>query len=216
MKKRPNKSNANNNGIVFYPELGVDIVAPLMAIDKAVKIYTLGPVPKDRFDNSDTKSSRSVVDKTMSYIHKLMEYGDNRFEATDTDEIVEFFEDIGEKLKSYNFKKKKMWISQYRTWNEKIVSLYYYYGAKITDEGLPFNEPIDYIVHKDFEFSDHLMDMIKPLIKASTKLIAPERELIRDWGVSEETLDSLTPIETYDINSDEDQMLYELNINDYL
>ena len=60
--------------VVFYPEMGIDVVAPLMGIPKVNKIYTLGPVPTKRFDN------KQCVEKTMNYISKLIEYGDTRFD----------------------------------------------------------------------------------------------------------------------------------------
>jgi hypothetical protein len=197
-----------NDGIVFYPQMGIDIIAPLMGIDNVSKIYTLGPVETRKF-------KKGAVEKTMNYIHKLMEYGDNRFDVDDPDDVVEFFEDIGTKMKSYNFKRKKMWMSQYRTCDEKLVSLYYYYDSRINDPKLPFNIKLDYIVHKGFEFTDHLKKLVKPLLKPSTRLIAPEEELLADWNVPESVLDESKPVDTYDITLDRDQFLYNLNINDY-
>jgi hypothetical protein len=198
--------------IVFYPEMGIDIVAPLMGIPKVNKIYTLGPVPSKRFGN------KQCVDKTMNYISKLVEYGDTRFDRDQTEngEIVEFFPDIGDRLKSYNFKTKKMWTSQFRTHDSNIVTLNYYYDARINDDKLPFSEKVDYIVHKDFDFTDHLKKLIKPILKPTTQLIAPEDELSGYWKVPENILDDLELIDTYNINNDADQDLYCVNINEYL
>ena len=209
-KNSKNLKVEKSQGIVFYPIMGVDIIAPLMAIDKVCKIYTLGPVPDKQF------GKKGAVEKTMRYIQKLMEYGDNRFDVDDPEEVVEFFEDIGEKMKSYNFRKKKMWLSQFRTCDEDLVNLYYYYDARTTDDKLPFTEKIDYIVHKDFEFTEKLKQLIKPLLKSTTKLIAPEDELLIEWGVPEKVLDDTKPTDTYDINSDQDKFMYCVDINKYM
>ena len=147
---------------------------------------------------------------------KLMEYGDNRFDVDDKEEVVEFFPDIGDKLKSYNFKKKKMWLLQYRTHDSRIVSVYYYYNARITDPKLPFSEKVDYVLHKDFDLTDNLRKNLRSIVKPTTKLVASDDDLIVEWEVPEKTVDAGEPIDTYDIRKDRDQNLFSVNINDYL
>ena len=196
--------------VVFYPEMGIDIVAPLMAIKKVNRIYTLGPVPVKRFD-------KQPLDKTMAYISKLMEFGDTRFDVRNEDnEIVEFFPDVGTTMKSYNFKTTKMWLSQYRQHDQSIVNLSYYYGARTTDPKLPFTEKIDYVVHKDFDFNETLLKNIKPLLKPTTMLVATVEALENFWKVPADVLNELEAIDIYDINKDQDTDLYSVNINDYL
>jgi hypothetical protein len=197
--------------IVFYPILGVDIIAPLMVVENTNKIYSLGPVPGERFEGKGGK-----VEKTMRYISKLMEFGDNRFDAKERDEIVEFFPDIGEKIKSYNFKRRKMWLSQFRTHDQKSVSLYYFYTARTTDSKLPFTEKIDFLVHKDYELTQQLLQNLKSICKPDTKLVAPAKELHLYWKVPKSVIEDLEPIDTYDINKDRDQDLYIVDLNKYL
>jgi len=195
---------------VFYPELGIDIVAPLMAIKKVNRVYTLGPIPHKRFE-------KGALEKTMTYISKLMEYGDTRFDVQNEEgEIVEFFPDIGTTIKSYNFKTLKMWQSQYKMHDQSIVNLSYYYNARQSDPKLPFTEKIDFVVHKDFTFTDNLCKIMKPLLKPSTMLIATAEALSEFWKVPKDVLDELEAIDIYDINKDEDADLYSVNINDYL
>ena len=193
---------------IFYPVMGVDIVAPLMAVKNAYKIYTLGPVPEKKFGN------KGRVDKTMNHITRLMMYGSNAFE--NPEETVEFFEDIGEKLKQYNFRKKKMYILQYRKCDGNAVTVNYYYDARMTDKQLPFKDPVDYVFHKNFEVTDDFKDLLREIIHPDTMLIGTEDDLVRDWGVPEEALDDQEPIDTYDIRRDRDQNLFKVNINDYL
>ena len=195
---------------VFYPEMGIDIVAPLMAIKKVNRIYTLGPVPFKKFD-------KQPIDRTMGYISKLMEFGDTRFDVRNEDnEIVEFFPDIGTTIKSYNFKTTKLWISQYKQHDQSIVNLSYYYNARTTDPKLPFAEKLDYVVHKDFEFNDNLCKIMKPLLKPTTMLVATAEALENYWKVPADILNELEPIDIYDINSDQDVDLYSVNINEYI
>lgn len=193
---------------IFYPVMGIDIVAPLMAVPKAHKIITLGPVDTKRFGN------KGSVDKTMNYITQLMMYGSNGFE--NPAETVEFFPDIGEKLKTYNFKKLKMYQLMYRKHDQQNVSVSYYYDARITDNSLPFKEKVDYVFHKDFEMTPQLKQNLKSIIHSGTMLIGTEDDLVRDWGVKEDVLDNQEFLDTYDIRKDRDQYLFQVNINDYL
>lgn len=201
--------------VVFYPEMGIDIIAPLQAVPKAYKIYTLGPLPKKKFKNA----AGGPLKNTIWYITKLMEYGDTSFDPElneEEDECVEFFPDIGEKLKSYNFKKKKMWLLQFRTHDQNTLSVNYHYNARSSDNRLPFVEKVDYVLHKNYDMTDNLKQLLKSIIKPSTQLIAPEDELLLEWDVPESVMEELEPIETYDINTDQDQRLFSININDYL
>ena len=197
--------------VVFYPEMGIDVVAPLMAVPKTNKIYTLGPIPYKKF------SGQGSLDKTMKYISKLMEYGDTRFDIqNDEKEIVEFFADVGQTIKSYNFKTKKMWLSQYKTCDATSVSVYYYYDARVDDAKLPFTEKIDYLIHKDYQFTDTLRKNVKTLLKPDTQLVATAANLKNYWGVADEILDDLEVIDIYDINRDCDDDLYAVNLNEYI
>lgn len=191
--------------IMFYPELGIDIVGPIMAVPNINKIITLGPVPEGMFE-------KSKVERTMDYISKLVEYGDTRHIGKKGEDIVEFFPDIGERLKSYNFKTTKMWLSQYRIHNGNTVTLNYYYDAR--QPQLPFKERVDYIYHNNFHFTDSLKAQLNSIVKPTTQLIARDTILLDYWKVPESVVDELQCIDTYNVYTDEDEDLYKIPFKD--
>ena len=194
---------------VFYPIMGIDVVAPMMAIDKVYKIYTLGPVPSEMFEQR-----KGSVEKTMNYITQLIMYGSNAFDRPE--EVVEFFPDIGEKLSAYNVRSKKLYLLKYRTHDNRTLMIHYYYDARITDKKLPFTEKVDYVFHKGFEMTDELRENLRDIVHSNTKLVGPNADLTLEWDVPDEVLDELDPIDTYDIRKDQDQYVYQVNIHDYL
>ena len=109
-----------------------------------------------------------------------------------------------------------MWLLQFRTHDQNTLSVNYHYNARSSDKSLPFVEKVDYVLHKNYDMTDNLKQILKSIVKPSTQLIAPEDELLLEWDVPESVMEELEPIETYDINTDQDQRLFSVNINDYL
>lgn len=182
--------------VVFYPAMGIDIVTPLLCIKDVNKIIATGPIPHKRF-------GKGALEKTMDFICNIVKTGNNEFyegRDVDDDHFIEFLVDEGVLLKRYNFKTKGMYLLQFR-YAERPVSIFYYYNID-PKEKWPFNDHFDYVIHRDYSINIQspkckFMTQLRPLLKPNTQLIATKNELRGQWGISKQTSDSLTPIESY-------------------
>lgn len=185
--------------VVFYPAMGIDIVTPLLCVKDVNKIIATGPIPYKRF-------GKGALEKTMDFICNIVKTGNNEFyegRDVDDDHFIEFLVEEGILMKRYNFKTKGMYLLQFR-YAERPVSVFYYYNIDVTNdnEKWPFNEQIDYVIHRDFPINLQspkckFMPQLRPLLKPNTQLIATKNELRGQWGISKQTSDSLVPIESY-------------------
>lgn len=183
---------------VFYPGMGVDIVTPLLCISDVCKIVATGPIPH-------TKFGKGALDKTMQFICNLVLTGNNEFyegRNVDDDHFIEFLVEEGVILKKYNFKKKKMFLIQFK-YNEKVVNLYYYYNTtpEAKKEDWPFKDQFDYVIHKEYKLNVHspkinFMKNVKPLLKENTKLISDKGTLRGIWHVPKNKVPK-EPIQSY-------------------
>ena len=177
----------------FYPEMGVDVIAPLMVDPRITKIYAIGPIPKEC--KKYASKTKGIVESTVNYITKLMLYGSTSFDHDlddSEDYAVDFFPDISEKIKTVHMKKKKLWILDYKKFNDERLTIWYYYGASLKDRKLPFTERVDYIIHKNYELTDNALRLIESVVDLKkTKVIAPEDELTLQWGLDESFFESI-------------------------
>ena len=181
--------------VVFYPGMGVDIVTPLVCIPNVRKIIATGPIEYERF-------GKRALDKSINFMCNLIMKGNNEFyEGRDVDEdhFIEFLIEEGEIMKKHNFKTLQMYLVQFR-YNERLVTLNYYYGIKPEDKW-SFKDEFDYVIHKGckinvFSKKTNFMNSLKPLLNEKTQLVATKGTLRGVWKTSKDKVPE-HPIEGY-------------------
>jgi hypothetical protein len=205
--------------IAFYPQMGFDIVTAINASPKICKIYSFGPLPDAIYDDEDDKKKstprRMGVDETMRMIKNLAQTGHNGvYIDSKKEEIEDFFELPVECSKEYHFKTKQMFMMQFKIGFEdeqrRIVTLYYYYNARMRDEEWPTLEPIDILIYKDYELPDKTVLIKKKLIKPTTKVVSTEYKLLSEWEGTEEDITGQEFIDSYDVIKDRPLKLYKI------
>lgn len=175
--------------VVFYPGMGIDIVTPLVCVKDVYRIIATGPIQHERF-------GKGALDKMIHFICNLICSGTNEFyegRDVDDDHFIEFLIEEGEIVKKYNFKKLQMYLLQFK-YNERLVTLNYYYGilpdSKNADPW-PFKDSFDYVIHKGFKLNVlspkiSFMKNLKPLLKPETQLIADKGTLRGVWRTAKD------------------------------
>lgn len=181
--------------VVFYPGMGIDIVTPLVCIPNVNKIIATGPIEYERF-------GKGALDKTINFMCNLVLKGNNEFyegRDVDDDHFIEFLIEEGEIIKKHNFKTLKMYLVQFK-YNEKLVTLNYYYNVKPEDKW-SFRDKFDYVIHKGckinvFSKKNNFMNSLKPLLKDTTQLIATKGTLRGTWKTPKDKVPK-DPIDGY-------------------
>lgn len=202
--------------IAFYPQMGFDIVTAINASPKICKIYSFGPLPDAIYDDDYDKNKRRMgVEETMRMIKNLAQTGHNGvYIDSKKEEIEDFFELPIECSKEYHFKTKQMFMMQFKIGFEdeqrRIVTLNYYYNARMRDTEWPVMEPMDIIIHKDYDLPDKTILIKKKLIKPTTKVVSTEFKLLSEWEGTAEEIAGQEFIDSYDIIKDRPLKLYKI------
>ena len=150
------------SNIVFYPQMGNDIISPVLCGPNVHKIYAFGPLPKGQ-----------SLTQTIQRITKIVSIGHTGVfdDDSDCESSREELEDLYDLplwcWKSVHFKSKNMYYMQFKYGYEdeqrRTITLYYYYRASIFDKEwpIPKDEKMDYIVYKDYSLSDDEKSIFK-------------------------------------------------------
>lgn len=203
--------------IAFYPQMGFDIVTAINASPKICKIYSFGPLPDAIYDdnNESSRTRRMGVEETMRMIKNLAQTGHNGvYIDSKKEEIEDFFELPVECSKEYHFKTLQMFMMQFKIGFEdeqrRIVTLNYYYNTRMRDDEWPISEPLDIIIHKDYDLPDKTILIKKKLIKPTTKVVSTEFKLLNEWEGTAEEIAGQEFIDSYDIIKDRPLKLYKI------
>jgi len=189
--------------VVFYPNFGNDIVAPILCAPNVYKIYAFGPIPKGY-----------NLTKNIQRITKIANMGTTKvFYDDDSDSDEEEIEDLLDLplwcSKSVHFKTKNLYYMQfkygYEDENRRTITLYYYYKADINDTKwpIPEHEKMDYIIYKDYKLSDdnkNIFDKMK-VTKPTTKIFSTEYKLLSEWDTTEEEISNQEFIDVFDVTT---------------
>ena len=166
--------NSTQDVIAFYPAMGIDIITPLVCIPNINKIIATGPLPHKQL-------GKGTLEKTINLICNLVIDGTNEvYEGKDIDEddFIDFLLAEGEVTKRYNFKRKGLYLVQFK-YDDRRITLYYYYN--MTPEALtdkwPFKDNLTHVIHKGYKlniYSDknNFLKSLMPLISPATHLIS--------------------------------------------
>ena len=181
--------------IVLYPQMGHDIITPVLCGKDVYKIYAFGPLPKGQ-----------GLTQTINMIKSIAHTGHTGVFEEEDEELEDLFDLPLVCMKEMNFKSKELYYMQFKYGFEdeqrQTITLYYYYNARITDKVWPITEgdKIDYIVYKDYELSSedksifHKMNVTKP----TTKVFSTEFKLLKEWDVPEEVITNQEFIDVFD------------------
>jgi len=178
---------------VFYPAMGVDIITPLLCCPNVEKIYATGPLDRERW-------KKRTFTKHCQFICGLVNNGTNEFFIPKDQDIMELLPADCEShcLKDVIFKRKQLWYMQLMYF-ERRVTLYWYFQNDPDKDPFPFNEKVDYIIHKDYNWDvkGRQEDIIK-ILKPTTEIIACKSDLRQAWKYGKKFMKKRKPIEEYE------------------
>ena len=181
--------------IVLYPQMGHDIITPVLCTDGVYKIYAFGPLPKGQ-----------GLTQTINMLKKIAHTGHTGVFEEEDEEIEDLFDFPLVCMKEMHFKTKDLYYMQFKYGFEddqrQTITLYYYYNAKLTDKIWPITDgdKIDYIIYKDYELSEenksifHKMNITKP----TTQIFSTEFKLLKEWNVSEDVIANQEFVDVFD------------------
>jgi hypothetical protein len=189
--------------VVFYPNLGNDIITPILCAPNVYKIYAFGPIPKGY-----------NLTRNIQRITKIANIGTTGvFDDDDSDSDEEEIEDLLDLplwcSKSVHFKTKNLYYMQfkygYEDENRRTITLYYYYKASITDAKwpIPDHEKMDCIIYKDYKLSEDNKDIFEKMkiTKPTTKIFSTEYKLLSEWDATEEEISEQEFVDVFDVTN---------------
>ena len=196
--------------VVLYPNIGNDIVTPILCGPKVFKIYAFGPIPKGQ---SLTKNIQKITQ--IANIGHTGVFKDD-ISDSENDEIEDLLDLPLWCSKSVHFKTKNLYYMQFKYGYEdesrSTITLYYYYKADIHDKEwpLPKDEKIDYIIYKGYELSQEDKAIFKKrgVVKPTTKVFSTEYKLLSEWDATEEDISSQEFVDVYDVTKHKLMKMY--------
>ena len=195
------------SSVVFYPQMGNDIISPILCSKDVNKIYAFGPLPKGQ-----------SLTETIRMITKIAEMGHTGVFENEEEEIEDLFDFPLWCAKSVHFKTKNLYYLQFKYGFEdesrRTITLYYYYNASLHDKKwpIPENEKVDYIVYKDYDLEDKTLFERKGILKPTTKIFSTEFKLLKEWNATEEDIANQEFVDVFDVTKQRLLKMYVLNM----